>query len=156
MIIDTLRSIENYYNLYPGIKEALTFLVDAVTSNKANGRYEFDGGKSYASIGNEKGIGQGNGRLETHRKYIDIQFCLEGTDYIGWSPAGENLSVSQPYDSKKDVEFYSDTPLEEFSLSGNTFCIFFPEDAHAPLSGTEDLRKMVIKLRVTYGQGDRE
>ena len=78
----------------------------------------------------------------------DIQFCFEGNDYIGWSPAGEKLSVSQPYDSEKDVEFYSDTPIEWFNLSGNTFCIFFPEDAHAPLSVTGNLRKMVIKVGV--------
>lgn len=148
MIIDTLSSVEKYFDLYPGMKEALEFLVEAVRSGKADGKHEIDGGKSYASIANEKGKGLGNGRLETHRKYIDIQFCFKGTDHIGWKPAAEDLNVSELYDPEKDVEFYSDEPIAWFNISGDTFCIFFPHDAHAPLSGTENLRKMVIKVAV--------
>ena len=95
MIIDTLSSVKKYYNLCPGMKEALDFLVEAARFGKADGKYELDGGKSYASIACEKSKGKGNSSLETHRKYIDVQFCFEGTDHIGWRPAGENLSISR-------------------------------------------------------------
>ena len=148
MIIDTLSSARKYFDIYPGMKEGLEFLVEAAKFGKANGKYELDGGKSYASIADEQSKGKGNSRLETHKKYIDIQFCFKGTDHIGWRSAGEDLNISEEYNPEKDVSFYSDEPKEWFNLSGDTFCIFFPHDAHAPLSGTEKLRKLVIKIAV--------
>ena len=148
MILGTLNSAKNYFTLYPGIQEALEFLVFAASSKPADGKYEINGSKIYASISTETGKGQVNARLETHNKYIDVQFCLEGTDIIGWKPASETLKTLKEYDSEKDITFFSDAPRESFAVSGDTFCILFPHDAHAPLSGTGSLRKIVIKIAV--------
>ena len=148
MILDTLQTKKTYANLHPGIGLALDFLSDEGTAQLADGKYEIDGEKVYASISTETGKGRDDGRLETHKKYIDVQFCLEGTDLIGWKPADETLETVEEYNVEKDIAFFGNEPEEYFTISGNTFCILFPNDAHAPLSGTGNLRKIVVKIEV--------
>ncbi|MBF0252475.1 MAG: YhcH/YjgK/YiaL family protein [Candidatus Omnitrophica bacterium] len=148
MILDTLNSGDHYFKTYPGIKQALNFISKAVSSNLIDGKYEIDGNKIYASIDTCTGKGKDKARLESHRKYIDVQFCIEGTDHIGWKSAKTPLTTTEKYNPDKDIEFFSDFPIDWITLSGNTFCILFPHDAHAPLAGTGILRKIVVKISV--------
>ncbi len=67
---------------------------------------------------------------EAHRDYIDIQFLVEGTEKVGVAPLEDMLEeVEGRPDS--DIWFYRG-PVDEITLSGNRFAVFFPGDAHAP------------------------
>jgi len=60
-------------------------------------------------------------------------------------------NVSVVYDEFQDIVFYAD-PIEEWvSIDSKQCAIFFPDDAHAPLAGTELIKKMVIKIAVHSG-----
>ncbi len=87
-------------------------------------------------------------KLETHRRYIDIQLTVTGADDIGWKPAARCSSYDQEYDDEKDVAFFSDEPDVWVTTSPGRFGIFFPEDAHAPLGGTGPIHKIVVKAAV--------
>ena len=43
----------------------------------------------YVSIDHTDGRGRDGARLEAHRRYIDMQYTIDGDEEIGWMPVGE-------------------------------------------------------------------
>jgi YhcH/YjgK/YiaL family protein len=112
------------------------------------GKHTIEGDRLYLVIALDEGAGTERAVLEAHRRYIDIQFVIEGTDMIGWKPVRECTNVSQPYDASKDVELYAGRPLSWNPVSGPGFAVYFPGDAHAPLGGTGRLRRAILKVGI--------
>ena len=148
MIIDTLSEARVYFDVHHGMEAAFAFLRDAIHADPEPGEYEIDGRDVYAIVADCVAKEPEDVRLEAHKKYIDIQFSLHGEDRIGWSPLSECTNVEQAYDSNNDVELYTDTPKDWFLLRDATFCVLFPQDAHAPLAGTGTSKKVVVKVAV--------
>jgi len=84
---------------------------------------------------------------------IDIQYSIAGTDEIGWRPASECHLVEKEYDADSDCGLFADSPEVWLPLSPGTFCVLFPEDAHAPLGGEGELSKIVVKVEATHDTG---
>jgi len=147
MIIDTLDNCCCYTKLHKLFKPAFEFLRKENPKGYKEGRYEIIKNDVYALVSNASGCGI-KSSLEAHRKYIDIQLALKGEDLIGYRPLCECSFKKTPYNTKKDCAFFNDKSKFWFKLSGNLFAIFFPEDAHAPLSGESEILKIVIKVRV--------
>jgi YhcH/YjgK/YiaL family protein len=88
-------------------------------------------------------------RFESHRTYIDLQYTIEGIEGIDYRNRSD-LEDDGAYDKEKDVQFH--LPMEAsctLPISGNTFCVFFPEDAHRPklaLKQPAMLKKLVVKI----------
>lgn len=94
-------------------------------------------------------------RLEAHRKYIDIQLVLEGDETMGWKPLVDCVDAVSEHSAEKDIRFFRDAPASWIAVPPGHFCIFFPEDAHAPLVGTGALHKVIFKVAVeTARQGE--
>ena len=146
MILDRLENAERYENIHPGFKAAFEFLRTADLGNLPEGRNDIDGNRMYAVVVQDLGKGRDGSHLETHRKYVDIQFDLSGCDCIGWKhiPVAERKA----YDEKKDVELHDDPPELWLETPPGTFVIFFPEDAHAPMEGEGMLHKVIVKVAV--------
>ncbi|MDO9366641.1 MAG: YhcH/YjgK/YiaL family protein, partial [Methylotenera sp.] len=85
---------------------------------------------------------------ECHRKYIDIQLVLDGIDEMGWKPLADCLNPVSDFNAASDIQFFHDTPATWVPTPANTFCIFFPEDTHAPLVATQPIHKIVFKIAV--------
>ena len=97
----------------------------------------------------DKGRSRVEAKLETHRKYIDIQFVISGVDEMGWRPLPSCGKASTPYDAEKDAALFESAPDSWVAVGPGAFAVFFPEDAHAPLIGAgEPVRKLVVKVRV--------
>lgn len=102
---------------------------------------------SYATRGPDEAV------LETHRKYIDIQMALDGSERIDWFPA-TGLEVKTPYNEQKDAVYYRrpGTAPAHVDVFPGTFAVLFPTDAHMPqlMTGPEPghVKKVVIKLSV--------
>ncbi len=86
-------------------------------------------------------------RFETHRRYADIQVLLEGQETILWAPR-EGLRLAEAY--TPDIEFQHLTDdAASVVLTPGRFCVFFPQDAHAPCIAFGEpcrVRKVVIKV----------
>lgn len=147
MIVDRLENAEKYYSVHPGFKKALEFLREKELSKLAAGRHEVDGDNVFALVNDGSGRGKEAARLEAHRKYIDIQFTVSGTDLIGWKATGECGAVEKDYSAENEVILYSDHIDTWFEAPAGTFAVFFPADAHAPLSGSGKTRKIIMKVR---------
>jgi YhcH/YjgK/YiaL family protein len=148
MILDTLRSAGYYFPLGERIEAGLAFIQDAVRGALEDGEYEIDGRNVYAVISSGEGGGKAGARLESHRRYMDIHYCLQGEDIIGWGHIDDCSGPASGYNEEKDVQFYPDIPGTWLSLGENSFCVFFPHDAHAPFAGEGACRKLVVKAAV--------
>jgi biofilm protein TabA len=148
MIFDMLSNASHYVGYHPRFKKAFDFLASKDLLAMPPGRVEIDGANVYAMISTQGGKALQNARLETHRKYIDIQVLLHGDESIGWRAAGECVQVEKEYLPDNDIAFFADVPSVYVTMRPGAFAVFFPWDAHAPLIGAGDIQKIVIKIAV--------
>jgi YhcH/YjgK/YiaL family protein len=150
VVIDKLENAYLYAGLSAKIKKGLEVLKDKKLSAKKDGRYEVDGDGLYYIIQRYTTKPIEEGRLEAHKRYIDIQFAADGEEMIGHSPLGK-LDVETPYDETKDVAFYKvPEKINTVKLSEGMFCILFPQDGHIPgcqLNGPSNVVKVVVKVK---------
>ncbi len=148
MVVDRLERAEKYFGLHPAFQKAFAFLRLDSLNRLAPGRHDIDGDRLYCMISGGPGRKRTEARLEAHRKYIDIQYILEGTDEMGWKPAASCGIPDEDYDESKDVIFYKDKPRKWAKVPAGSFAIFFPRDGHAPMVSGGVIRKAVIKVAV--------
>ena len=149
MILDHLDNWRYYAALHHGFDDAFAFLERKDLADLSPGRHSIKGERLYALVIKEDGRGLDRARLETHKRYIDIQFTVAGADDIGWKPAAKCAGIDQEYNPEKDIAFFRDKPETWVTVLPGTFAIFLPEDAHAPLGGTGAIHKVVVKVALT-------
>ncbi|MEO5685314.1 MAG: YhcH/YjgK/YiaL family protein [Chitinophagaceae bacterium] len=150
MIIDTLKNASRYFSIHPLFEKAFDYVRQTDLHGTAPGKYEIDGANLKAIFSNKKGMTaeESTAKFECHDKHIDIQLCISGAEQFGWKPR-ENCSIQNgPFNAEKDVQLYSDPPDTYFQLTDGQFVILFPEDVHAPMIGTEEIKKLVIKVKI--------
>ena len=115
----------------------------------ADGRYEIKGQEIYATIQSYETLLASDKKIESHKKFIDIQYVRSGAEVIGWLPAA-GLAELSAYSEEKDVLFYhpADAITPVIMVPG-TFAVFFPQDAHQPgciYRQVGPVRKIVVKV----------
>ena len=148
MIIDAGSFCHDYRSLHPLFERALRFLADTDLRRLAPGRHPVDGDRLYLSIDHVQGRGRAAPRLEAHRRYIDIQYTIEGDEEIGWMPIASCGAMAGTFDDNRDVGFFEKRPTSWLAVPEGTFAVFFPQDAHAPLAGRGALKKAIMKVAV--------
>ena len=146
MILDSLENYDRYRHLHPLFLQAIQFLRITDLKKLPAGRHEIDGDRLFALVSEGPGKEKENALLEVHRKYIDIQHIVSGTDVMGWKPLKQCSEVQMEYNDDKDAALFKEDPLTWFDVPAGNFTIFFPEDAHAPLATTEVVKKVVVKI----------
>ena len=148
MILDRLEQSELYAPLHPLFPKAFAFLRETDLAALPLGRHEVDGEEVFAIVARNPARPHERARLEAHRKYIDIQVVLAGTDEMGWKSRSRCTSPDGEYDADADIEFFADLPDAWVAVDAGAFAVFFPEDAHALLVGEGELHKVVVKVGV--------
>lgn len=146
MIIDDLSAANKYINIHPLFKQAFAFVQNTQLCTLSEQRYAILGESLYATIATNTPRQAAESFLEAHRRYIDLQFVIAGSEQIGWRHLSECSSLRTPYDSERDIVFFDDKPKHWLTLTAGTFTIFFPHDAHAPGVSTEPVKKVVVKI----------
>jgi biofilm protein TabA len=151
MVVDKLENAHLYAGLSAKIKKGLEVLRDKKLPAKKDGRYEVDGDNLYYIIQRYTTKPIREGRIEAHKKYIDIQFAASGEEMIGHSLL-DKLDIEEPYDGTKDVAFYKvPEKINTIKLSEGIFCILFPQDGHIPccqVDGACRVLKVVVKVKI--------
>ncbi|MEI9945727.1 MAG: YhcH/YjgK/YiaL family protein [Chitinophagaceae bacterium] len=149
MIVDTLKNASKYFSVHPLFAKAFEYINKTDWGTMEVGKYDIaDGLKAILSNGPGKTKEASIAKFECHNKNIDIQFCINGNEQIGWKPREKCKTENGGYNEEKDVQFYNDAPDMYFSLTDGQFAIFFPEDVHAPMIGEGDIKKLVIKVKI--------
>ena len=148
MIIDNIKNASLYYNVHKNFKKAFDFLETIDFSNCNEGTIEVDGNNIKSIISTNKLKNKSDALLETHKKYIDIHIPISDNETFGWKTA-KKLEISvDDYDSENDFQLFHDIPTIYFTITPSEFAIFLSEDAHAPLIGTGELKKLIFKIAI--------
>ena len=114
-----------------------------------SGIHKLLGDKAYVSVQGYQTVPPVQNRYETHRRYIDLQYCITGGELIE-SHFTDDLEPDGAHDPDRDVCFYRSHPQGTMlRMSPGTFAIFFPSEAHAPklYDGTNTaIFKAVVKI----------
>jgi biofilm protein TabA len=148
MILATLADADRYCALHPLFARAFEFLRDTDLKSLAPGKHSVQGEQIFIIAEACAGRTREEAKLECHRRYIDIQLVLEGIDEMGWKPVVECMEPATDYDAARDIRFFNDAPSSWIATPAGSFCIFFPDDAHAPLVSAGMIRKVVVKIAV--------
>lgn len=146
MIFDTIANADRYVVLHPLFAKAFEFIRTTDLNTLAPGRYPIVGEDLFAIVEHVPGRPRESAQLECHRKYIDIQLVLEGLDEMGWKPLPDCRDPVSDYRAEKDIQFFRDAPAAWIATPPGAFCIFFPQDAHAPLVSADHIRKVIFKV----------
>jgi YhcH/YjgK/YiaL family protein len=149
MLIDQIRHAGAYTGMGPGLAQAFAFLASAPLATLALGRHEITGDRVFALVQDYLTKPPDAGVWEAHRRYIDVQYVVLGTERLGYAPL-DRLTVTQPYDEAKDVVLLAGEG-DRVTAAAGTFVVFFPHDAHMPglaLGEPAPVRKVVVKVAV--------
>lgn len=123
-------------------------LVEALMNDFVPKRYNFDGGKFANAEEYETKL---SSRFEAHRKMVDVQIVISGTELIHFAPITDEFQVEQEYDPQKDIMFMKGEVKDTVLLRAGDACIIGPELAHMPgmaVNGSSHVKKIVLKIPV--------
>ena len=151
MILDQLDSTLVYGGLGERIAIGLALLNEESVQQAAPGKYAVQGEDIFYVVDEYDTKPAEEGRLEIHRKYMDIQTIVSGCECIGTAPL-EGLTEQTPYDGEKDLAFYdAAADMSKLILKPGMFAIFWPNEPHMPgrtVEKCERVKKIVIKIRM--------
>ena len=147
MVIDMLEHNALYSGLGAGIAKALDYLSKTDFTELDPGKYEIDGGNVFALVSEYSTKPRQEGKWEAHRKYIDVQYMVKGTEMFGFAQL--NPDKQGPYDEQKDLMF-TDADGDFVVFRAGMIIIAFPHDLHMPglaVIKPQPVRKVVVKVR---------
>ncbi len=152
MIFDKMENISDYFEELPILKKVEDFVVDFKNRKLADGTYEIDGKRVFAMVQSYRTQQQTQEMMfEAHKKYIDLQYIVNGIEKIRWARLDSVDLVEEKYSTGGDIAFYEGDAMFDFTLTKGAFLLLYPEDAHLPgLSAQKDVnvRKIVFKIQV--------
>ena len=150
MIKDSVANIALYAQLSERISSALHYLKSVDADGFEEKTVEISGTDVYAMYQAYTSKSPTGRLYENHKKYIDVQFVLDGTEIIRVTDVGD-LHATMDYDADKDVTLYELSDGTDVKLGSGDFVILFPHDAHVPQleSGSPaPVKKIVVKVAV--------
>lgn len=148
MILDSLANAERYTALHPLFARAFDYLRSTDLKAIDSGRFNLDGENLIAIFSKGAGRERASAKLECHRRYIDIQYIISGSDEMGWKPLHDCQQPVSEFNSDKDIQFFNDVVDSWVNTPAGSFTLFFPTDAHAPLVSSGEIHKVVLKIAV--------
>ncbi len=149
MVTDRLANAVLYRSLSPRIAAAIDHVASTDFSVIPDGRYAVDGDRIFALVQRYRSKPLSESRWEAHRKHIDLQLVVSGTERIGY------VSIDQlhaePYRDEKDLLWLSGEAGQWIAMPAGHFMLLWPGDAHMPGVMTEapaDILKVVVKIAV--------
>lgn len=148
MILDTLENARMYESVNPRFKQAFDFLLKEDLAALPAGKIELDGANLFVNVVDITGKSVDEAKMETHNEYIDIQVPVGKAETMGWLAASKLKNPTAPYNSEKDITFFTDKASNLILVQPYEFAIFFPEDGHQPGISEGTYRKIIVKVRV--------
>src|SRR4051812_22135303 len=150
MIIDLLENAERYAAAHKNIGKAFEYLRITNLDKIAPGKYSIDNDEVFAIVQEYKTMDTTHEEMESHRKYIDVQYMIKGEELVGHE-LYKGQAPSKEYDADADFMLYPDTPSFFTKMEMGTFMVFFPTDMHMPCIKVNEpipVKKVVVKVKV--------
>ena len=148
MILDSLKNAALYESVHPRFKKAFEFLQNTDLVALPLGKMELDGSDLFINVQEVEGKTADEAKMETHKRYIDIQVPVTAPETMGWIAVGQLKQTTQEYNADKDVAFFADKATTFINVQPYEFAVFFPEDAHQPCIAKGQHKKVIVKVLV--------
>ncbi len=148
MIVDQLKNVA-LYKSDKKLARALEYLAKTDFSKVPTGKVVIDGDNLFALVQEYDTRLREKAQFEAHRKYIDVQYVVAGTEQLGYAHLSA-LKSAVAYDAGNDAQMLTGEG-SFITASAGTFLVFFPEDAHMPglaIGKPKPVRKVVVKVKV--------
>jgi biofilm protein TabA len=135
------------------IQKGLDYINNANFSKIETGRYEIQGSDIYALVQDYQTAPKQEKRPEAHRRYIDIQYIVEGTEVMGYGLENAVNPVAEDRLAEKDVINLSSVKDEmDLILTPGMYAVLFPSDVHRPgcqYGAGGPVKKVVVKVAMS-------
>lgn len=115
------------------------------------GRYPIDGEHCYANVEDATLHTPAEQKIESHKKYIDLQYTGSGTERFGIIPNPSKATVREAY--KPDIMFWNYDKPHYIDSTPETFFLFFPSNYHQACvypqgkkEAPQKVRKVCVKM----------
>lgn len=150
MIVDQI----NNYGLYIGknekIDRAISYIKEMDFKNLEPKMYEVDGYEIFFNLIEYETKEEEERFWESHKKYIDLHFILEGKEFIGYEQFNR-MKVKENYHEADDYYLLEGNLQSKVLLQKDDFMILYPEDVHMTALKVDELervRKVVFKIKI--------
>lgn len=154
MIVCCLRDWEREkLAFHPIINKGIEYITQTDFSTLTPGKFDIIPGKMFCLLQEMNTVPANEMRAESHFKFVDIQFLLQGEETLGVARGAAGHEVVEDRADEHDIVFYQDTRNESFiHLEPGMFAVFFPQDLHRPCCHSQResfIRKAVIKIHLS-------
>lgn len=149
MIVTTIDRLTDYKEI-PYAQEVIKFIEDFKKGDMQTGRYDIDGDDAFAIASRYDTEPSQNRQFENHKKYIDIQVVLDGTEELHWAPKETLTQTAEEFSKGGDIAFYKGKMQSSVLLGGSACAVLFENDAHKPnvmYNDIQNVLKIVFKIR---------
>src|ERR1035437_4233585 len=101
MIIDRLENALTYNALHKRISAAFRYLQTTNLVTIAPGKYEIEGDDLFAIVQEYDTMDAANEQMESHKKYIDVQYMIQGEELVGHGLL-KDQKIAKEYDPEND------------------------------------------------------
>lgn len=153
MIVDHIKNMERYPQFAEYAEKIMEFIEKCSGGTLPEGRCDLlPDDKLFATAQCYETKPKEQGRMESHKKYADLQYILSGREIIYYDLT-EELTIEEDETPEKDVIFYRERPDKGGTLlTAGMFGYYEPQDAHKPgIRGgdsAEKTEKIVFKIRM--------
>lgn len=150
MIFDHVDNRETYYAIDPRIEKAFQYYLNMNPDTPA-GRYELDGDDFFVLVQRPEKKNLEGKPLEYHKKYIDLQLVVRGSEIYGYAHASRLGEAVIPYNPEKDAGHNADAGCAFIPAVQGQFFLFWPQDGHKACGDdgkAGDLVKLCFKIRI--------
>jgi YhcH/YjgK/YiaL family protein len=151
MILDKIENAHLYQGIHPGIDKALAYIKKTNFSDLPMGKHEIEGDDVFVIFKEYKTKKIDGNLLESHLKYIDVQYIVEGVEQMGVTMRADQ-EPKKAYDIEDDYMLF-DAAYDIITVKSGMFAIFFPDDIHMPDMTTGEpshVKKAVIKVKIQH------
>lgn len=150
MIIDKIEKLSCYIPI--SCRDKILSFIKNIPGDISDGEYPILNDSIFAKVQSYPLKATETSKVEAHRRYIDIQSVIKGTERIDVFDCSKLTNIETEYNVENDVLFYSPgEKLCSIAVHERSFTVLFPHEAHRPqMAVGEDtfVKKFVIKVAV--------
>ena len=152
MIVDSIKNAHLYKGLNADIDKVLEVAATLTSDGFTTGRQVIDGDRVFINHVSYETKSREVSASEAHRLYVDVMYMVDGCETIYVKPAHKLKKITKEYDPAIEAliaELDDDTTAVR--LDAGTFCILFPDDAHAPgciADSSMTVKKIIGKVKI--------
>ncbi|MBA9028454.1 MULTISPECIES: YhcH/YjgK/YiaL family protein [Bacillaceae] len=150
MIVDHITNYDLYKGSNERIDKAFAFIKSMNFDELIPKTYEVEGEELFFNVLEYETTNVENRFWESHKKYIDIHYLLEGTEFIGYEQF-ERMRIKENYNEENDYFLLEGSLHSKVRLQQGDFMICYPEDVHMTgikVDEQEKVRKLVFKVKI--------